>query len=816
MPDDIEIAALTLDGTSENHPKIWRIVGRVREAALTYEKDQKCLTTRIRAQIFYGPPRDWEIGDKQPKAHWSPVAEVSISSKHPSYKECDATDGYVLWSANLFPDKDQILAHFLDFLRKEEYETDLEHQPKIFVSAWFETPDKENQRKVTRAFASKDLNWRKPFDVGVLLVHGISKYQPNQVLSDFGEPLIKFIEDWAASYNRWSASQYTQAARNAWAKRIGAGALRNRMDQLGAREAVDAFVAHDREGAEEEVNTGEAPVVIAVRMHDLQISGEYEGTATLSVSSLHQHGAHHEAFIAMKEARWSDHTIVPKRHVMLRWIWSAYPITIANYLHRRLADEDWEPRALCKASKFFFLLASPIYLFFVLLLVCILQILALIAFLPIGIVQDVVGRIFATLSGTVGHSFAFIESTVRRRAITSKVSTDLDWLDDNCDRLSILSHSQGVAVIGEVLKSRQWFNVRQWNMMGSGLRALRVLKHESNAIYNKVAIWFVAASLAIVALLVFVLFWQGVGQAPLNILNFSIAFGSIYLSLLVFVMIIAGAGTEIGGSLRGSSLNGAREYNSTHDPVSMGRQFNDADKQYIMQKNQEVFDFYGDKRPLERIESHQVFNRGSTILDHSRYMENTEEVTSCLVFDILSLARDNTGLPDLGNLHEKDPARLDGARAYRRALVAHDIFNRFCFRVTLALILLVLFAPLWSSIWQSSDCAVDAAFDCADHVLGLLPQLDRGQSFASLFVLAMIWVNQRASTRALRATGAWLIGPKSQTAPWHPFTPLRNMIFATFLIAATYFWVNPDRMEHLVMGILVPTAITGLEAIFFN
>jgi len=76
----------------------------------------------------------------------------------------------------------------------------------------------------------------------------------------------------------------------------------------------------------------------------------------------------------------------------------------------------------------------------------------------------------------LGDSLVFTDNKVINAAICSKVTADLTWLRQRCDRVVVLAHSQGAAVAHTVLRRSDTISVDRLVTFGSGLRKLLEVK----------------------------------------------------------------------------------------------------------------------------------------------------------------------------------------------------------------------------------------------------------------------------------------------------------------------------------------------------
>jgi uncharacterized membrane protein len=86
------------------------------------------------------------------------------------------------------------------------------------------------------------------------------------------------------------------------------------------------------------------------------------------------------------------------------------------------------------------------------------------------------------LAASVGDSYVWQRSPVRRAALISQVEADLTWLSSRCNRVAIVAHSQGTAITYELLARRQPpDNLVLFVTYGTAIRLLNQAQREIQA-----------------------------------------------------------------------------------------------------------------------------------------------------------------------------------------------------------------------------------------------------------------------------------------------------------------------------------------------
>ena len=143
------------------------------------------------------------------------------------------------------------------------------------------------------------------------------------------------------------------------------------------------------------------------------------------------------------------------------------------------------------------------------------RLLGLVALFPLAALAAVIGvvpawrRGAADLLGTLGDSFAFVAFDDQGAAMRRRIQGDIDALRERCQRIVIVAHSQGAAVVHDVLRRSRTTPDCTFISVGSGVAALRGL----TALRESTAAW----SLIGTALTVFTLLGEaevGYAAAP--------------------------------------------------------------------------------------------------------------------------------------------------------------------------------------------------------------------------------------------------------------------------------------------------------------
>ncbi|MEM8541923.1 MAG: hypothetical protein AAGF25_13295, partial [Pseudomonadota bacterium] len=290
--------------------------------------------------------------------------------------------------------------------------------------------------------------------------------------------------------------------------------------------------------------------------------------------------------------------------------------------------------------------------------------------------------------------------------------------------------------------------------------------------------------------------------------------------------------TNTESDYRPNTLNGAKEYFSTHDPVPMGAIWNlsayDEERLEGMIKGNTKYYNYSNKS-VELPQSHQVHNQFSNFFDHTTYMENVEEVVSRIAFDIMSLARKDTDLPEFDKLHAStktsgladkdetfDEQRVALARQRRRKFVIALGVSRFLLFLLIIGILAFLIVLSTTPSLQLAGCSFSSITDCKtafEQLQGKLSPAVFGPAIYSFVVLICIRIYLRSR---LVKTREWLLGPKSVRHPDTMFDRIWSAVLGVAILSSVYFWLVPSDLSPMLNQLFVLPIQGVIGSLFYN
>lgn len=106
--------------------------------------------------------------------------------------------------------------------------------------------------------------------------------------------------------------------------------------------------------------------------------------------------------------------------------------------------------------------------------------LAVAAYLPIPRIDQAVHWVVVRVSAVLGDSYMLAHCPVQLAAMRTKVAGDLRWLQDRCEKVAVVAHSQGAAIAHRVLKDGSRYcaeDLRAFITLGQGISKLHMLQH---------------------------------------------------------------------------------------------------------------------------------------------------------------------------------------------------------------------------------------------------------------------------------------------------------------------------------------------------
>jgi hypothetical protein len=399
-------------------------------------------------------------------------------------------------------------------------------------------------------------------DLGVLFVHGIGDPERGQTLTQWADALTDWLSGW-----------------------LGEDAM-----QLGAaRLAVDPVAPG-------------APAHLDV---EVALPGKDSGVVTVRRWR-------------MAEGWWARSFAPPRAAELAFWSFGVVPVVALTHFALRLQRAWSRPVAAGSRVVGWIMRGSRVGRAVVELLVTaalaplgglLLLVVLLMRALPIGWVRSLAAGLQRVVSQTVGDSYIFLGSSTRRAAVTHAVEADLRWLAGSCRDVVVVAHSQGAEVAHRAIRAAGLPQVVGLVTLGSGqdkLTLLQAARTDASAKIKRV-VWLapLGAIVLAVALAMVTGWWPTTERADTT----GAVGGSIGLAALFLVAGVTAASvlTERAAEARLTApRQGWLNLYASHDPVSNGPIIG-----------------IGDSAPES---SEEVTNRRSTLLDHTSYHHNSEQV----------------------------------------------------------------------------------------------------------------------------------------------------------------------------------------------
>ena len=196
-----------------------------------------------------------------------------------------------------------------------------------------------------------------------------------------------------------------------------------------------------------------------------------------------------EARWLLAESSWPGLFDAPRFLDLTRWIWKVSTCLLVMQfvipMRRHWHQAESNPASLTMPGR----LAHAVVALWYALLMCIagmlsvllsilLLALAVAAKLPIPRIELAVRWVVVKISSVLGDSYVLAHCPVQFAAMRTKVARDLHWLQERCNRVAIVAHSQGAAIAHQVLKDGDYRpdGLRAFITLGQGIGKLHVLQ----------------------------------------------------------------------------------------------------------------------------------------------------------------------------------------------------------------------------------------------------------------------------------------------------------------------------------------------------
>jgi len=388
-------------------------------------------------------------------------------------------------------------------------------------------------------------------------------------------------------------------------------------------------------------------------LQDAELDGD-EGPAhvTLEVPLGLKSGARQGSWL-LAESSWAEVSALPRFVDLAHWIWKVSTCLLVLQfvipMHRhwrqpRTATAGKAPLYARLGVVLGYLILMGLAAILSVLLSLVLFAVAMAALLPIPRIDLAVRWVVVKLSAVLGDSYVLAHCPVEFAAMRSRVARDLGWLQERCDRVAVVGHSQGAAIAHQVLREGDYRpgNLRAFITLGQGISKLHLLqKMDWDRNVRRAAWrsrWFVAIGLAMAGLPA--LGW--VVSRLANVIVFAApAVIAISMILAGFLFIFLGVhhamkavGDGCDDDLR-LCIDEAdflwTDFYASADPVSNGPLISGIAEENCTSGI--CRGFVASPSPC-----HEVYNGGSLLTDHNSYLRNQDQFLPGLLNALVTAA----------------------------------------------------------------------------------------------------------------------------------------------------------------------------------
>jgi len=373
------------------------------------------------------------------------------------------------------------------------------------------------------------------------------------------------------------------------------------------------------------------------------------------------------------------------------------------------------------------LIATLLFVLLAALLQVILSAAWILALIPVPVFRRYLSLVLQKMTLIIGDSYGLVANDTQRAAILSRFRSTVDWLQSHCEKVIIIAHSQGSAVVSEAIKDGIIPHPPLLLTFGSGSTKLSQLRLCELAHSGRLT----AAAWIVPALIAGTLLWAFFGQT-VNGLFFSI-FGLYAVSVGCAVAAWAAWSKtrqypHPPGPLKGDEQHRWIDLYATNDPVPQGA--------------------LTEHFPDCGITSERIVNRRSALTDHTTYWSNKTEFVSRVATELCEEAG-LKGMPVLSSEHYR------WARGHHRVTIAALVTAFWTIAASIFLVALLrfkdlsdlgrqMFAAIQSGPFTSIVTYLQAAAKASRWILletsGAVPLWHDDAVYASLAILVLLLI----------------------------------------------------------------------------
>jgi hypothetical protein len=264
-------------------------------------------------------------------------------------------------------------------------------------------------------------------------------------------------------------------------------------------------------------------------------------------------------------------------------------------------------------------------------------ILALMEKLPIPRIDKAVQWVSVKISGVLGDSYMLAHCPVQFAAMHTQVARDLRWLQERCDRVAIVAHSQGAAIAYQVLQESGYRpgNMQAFVTLGQGISKFNMLRRmdwcpqQAQQSRLLVTTGMLLTGLP-AALRPLARHWTS-AEVLQTLVSPLVAVGMVVAGFVMIAIGVRKAMKAVRDHLEEdlAPLPNAgfswHDYYASADPVSYGPIWTGV--------GHTISEDESSPRPCR-----QVYNSASILFDHNRYLRNQDQVLSRLLNDLTAAA----------------------------------------------------------------------------------------------------------------------------------------------------------------------------------
>lgn len=385
----------------------------------------------------------------------------------------------------------------------------------------------------------------------------------------------------------------------------------------------------------------------------------------------------------LAESSWADVSALPRFVDLAHWIWKVSTCLLVlqfvipmrrHWLQSGPGGPNPLPLYRRVAVVLGYLALMGVAAVLSVLLSLVLFAVAITALLPIPRIDRAVRWVMVRLSAILGDSYVLAHCPVAFAAMRTRVARDLGWLQDRCDRVAVVGHSQGAAIAHQVLQERgdRPGNLLAFITLGQGISKLHLLQEmDWNPNVRQAALrsrWLVAIGLGTAGLPA--LGWVASRLAAATFLPAQavVAIPMILAGFLLIFLGVCHAMNAVGKKCDNNlSLCIDRadfvwtDFYASADPVSNGPLISRTDGEQC--KSKTCRGTIASPGPCN-----EVYNGSSLLTDHNSYLRNQDQFLPALLNALTTAAyHDNRGNTADWQLVGDD--HLDQAKRRRRRLV---------------------------------------------------------------------------------------------------------------------------------------------------